>query len=242
MLAAAPWASDLGLLLFGLRSGRRAPVGGRLLGNHLRLDFWRCLLRSPDGELFITGLRAHVTRGLAEKEASASRPTRFRMNDQSDLKRTAEIASMNFLIALGEKDPATNVGMIPPQTLQTLQVSVRARGSHDLCQTLLVFIRKNKPRAHGMLAWESLAGKDTNAVGFLQTEQDAAGFPLAMPQIAVLLNFAADLFEHRRGTLHQERALRDPPNFEVPSRGGPPLFCVCFVHRLQLHIKSHLRL
>jgi hypothetical protein len=95
MLAAALGADRLGLLPFGLRWGRRLPVRWGLLGNHRLLEFRCCRRRSLDSKLFVTRLRAHLAGGLAEKEAGASGSFRFGTNNQSDLKRSVEIAGMD---------------------------------------------------------------------------------------------------------------------------------------------------
>src|ERR1022692_1254555 len=72
---------------------------------------------------------------------------------------------MDLQIAFGEKDPAADMGVIPAQGLQTVQLGVRGGGRDELRQTLLIFLRQDKPGAHGMLALEGLAGKDAERPG-----------------------------------------------------------------------------
>jgi hypothetical protein len=74
------------------------------------------------------------------------------MNDQSDLVWGSEIAGMDLLVALGEEDPAADVGVIPAQSLQTVQLRGRGGSRDELRQALLILFRKNKAGAHGMLA------------------------------------------------------------------------------------------
>ena len=63
--------------------------------------------------------------------------------------------------------------MIPAQGLQTVQLRGRGESRDELRQTLLIFRRKNKPRAQGMLAGERFRGKDADAAGLVDAEQDA---------------------------------------------------------------------
>ncbi|MGA2578134.1 MAG: hypothetical protein ABSH24_19120 [Bryobacteraceae bacterium] len=75
-----------------------------------------------------------------------------------------------------------------------------------------------------MLALEWLRDQDADASGFLDPEQDAAGLPFTIRQIAAPLDFQTDLLKHQRGTLQQERTLRDAPGFQVSQASSPPLF------------------
>jgi hypothetical protein len=69
-----------------------------------------------------------------------------------------------------------------------------------------------------MLALQRFGGKDADAVGLLDTEQDATYFPLTTRQGAARLDFPPNLFEHLSGTFHQEGTLRNAPNPEVGGR------------------------
>jgi hypothetical protein len=50
-----------------------------------------------------------------------------------------------------------------------------------------------------MLALEWPRGKDADATGLLDAEQDAAGLPFTTWQIAARLDFPANLIEHSAG-------------------------------------------
>src|ERR1035438_2736317 len=110
MVAAALGADRLAVWL-GLRRGRCSSVNWGRLGNHRLLALRDCRRRSLDRKLLVTGLRAHLARGFAEKDAGASGSVGSGMNDQSDLVWGSEIAGMDLLVAPGEEDPAADVGV-----------------------------------------------------------------------------------------------------------------------------------
>src|ERR1700677_1684330 len=101
---------------FGLRKGRRPFVALRAVRKNCLLDFRRGR-RSLDRKFLVTGFRAHFARGLTEKDAGPSRAIGSGVDDQGNLGWPGEIAGMNQQVALGQKDPTADVGVIPTQYL-----------------------------------------------------------------------------------------------------------------------------
>jgi hypothetical protein len=87
--------------------------------------------------------------------------------------------------------------MIPAESHQAVQLGIRGSGGDESRDPHLIFLRENKPGTHGMLAFERPAGKDANAAGILDAEEDATGLPLANWRIASGLDFHADPIKYR---------------------------------------------
>jgi hypothetical protein len=134
------------------------------------------------------------------------------------------------------------VGMIPPYDLQTVQFGDCGGGRDKPHQTLLIFFRKNKPRAHGMFALEWRAGEDTDAAGLLNTEQDAASLLFATGEIATSLDFQTNLLEHCGRALNQTWTLGDSPSFEAGAGTKSLRIFANRSHAGDGHIRSQLAL